>query len=80
MNKLRFKKKAKTAVSIYTLPLLTIFSLCLSSCAAPSAVEDITGGTVNTFEEVSDDLGQERRINEDVLIAPEQEEKIQIRF
>ena len=56
-------------------------SLILSSCnLVPEPVEDIGEKSVNTFENVSDDLGKERRLNEDVTLAPEQEEKIKIRF
>ncbi len=60
--------------------LILIASFWLSSCNAPQEIDNISEGTVETIDEVGTEIGKERQVGEDVLITPEQEEKVKIRF
>lgn len=60
--------------------LFLIASFWLSSCNAPQEIDNLGENTVETIEEVGTEIGKERQMGEDVLITPEQEEKVKIRF
>lgn len=61
--------------------LLLFMGYFLTACnMVPEPVEDISENSVQTFEDVSNEWGKERKLNDDVIISPEQENKVKIRF
>lgn len=77
---LRFKTKGSWTHHLKSLFFIFIASICLTSCNVPEEIDTISENTVQSVGKVGNEIGKERRVNKDVLIAPEQEEKIQIRF
>lgn len=66
-------------------PFLRVFPfvlslLFLSSCGVPEELDTFSEDTVTVVEDIGEEIGKERKINDDIIVTPAKEEKVKIRF
>lgn len=59
---------------------LIILLGAFTSCQVPEGIEDFTEETTAVLGEMDYEIGKERKISEDILITPDQENKVKVIF
>lgn len=83
MKELRFVKalSLKNNLKSSTISSFLIFScIFLTSCGVTQEIESLGEDTTATVSEMGAEIGKERNVGEDITIAPEQDDKVKIRF
>ena len=59
---------------------LAISLIFLSACGISEELDTFSEDTASVVSDIGGEIGKERKISDDIIVTPEKEEKVKIRF